>query len=536
MQIKTKKAFSVAEALIFLLIVNLIIGASIPLINHNKFNSNSYASQEIQSCNNGNFSACKYAYANNLNHSCTQVLSTWAGAPTGGNYTIFSGAAPNGPPITNATNIACNFTGTIPAASASISGCDAGNLVDCTYANINGYNQGCNQIASYWSGAGAGNHNLTSTGGSTPISTNCSNLNNPQIAAIIGCDLNTDISGNSTGKNANLNDCAYGYNNNANKSCTGIYNTFITAGATPISGYYNLTTSSLASNIATYTPTYCNLTDIKRAVISGCNAGNTIDCAYGYNATPKINDSCADIITAWPAASPGNYNITSDSQGDYTSQLCVNGPPDPIFECGTNAAVTLNTSPPLRVTACNIAADMYGTLGYAQANTYNQSSGCWLGASPPAGCSGPVGCSSAVKLCTQNTAAQVCDFLNSAQAGGTGTASYGNKAWRLPTYAELTTWGPFLTTSVVNSLNLIDGNSVGATSSNIILQYTGCKGSNGPSCIPNALWTSDYAAISGGQYTGGYYVLYGGLWYAHPTQAIGFPYNFAFSTRCVRNI
>ena len=221
MQIKTKKAFSVAEALIFLLIVNLIIGASIPLINHNKFNSNSYASQEIQSCNNGNFSACKYAYANNLNHSCTQVLSTWAGAPTGGNYTIFSGAAPNGPPITNATNIACNFTGTIPAASASISGCDAGNLVDCTYANINGYNQGCNQIASYWSGAGAGNHNLTSTGGSTPISTNCSNLNNPQIAAIIGCDLNTDISGNSTGKNANLNDCAYGYNNNANKKLTG---------------------------------------------------------------------------------------------------------------------------------------------------------------------------------------------------------------------------------------------------------------------------------------------------------------------------
>lgn len=283
-----KKAFSIAESLISLLILSVCIALSTPLFTMQKKHVDPLTPEKaIMLCNSNDPSGCISGYTNNWNQSCSQVLAVWLNAPTG-TYNL----TPNGSSSPIATS--CNMTN---IASAAISGCNAGNTYDCVYAYTNNDNRGCAQIAASWLTAQSGTYNLTPSGSSSPVATSC-NFSSISIAAISGCN-----SGNST-------DCAYAYTNNINRGCYQV----LSAWPSSITGSYKLTDSGSVIS------TSCNMSSLASAAITGCNTGNKTDCAYGY--LNGINQSCAEIYSSWPAATSGTYNLSVNSSGNYSQTTC----------------------------------------------------------------------------------------------------------------------------------------------------------------------------------------------------------------------
>ena len=315
--------------------------------------------------------------------------------------------------------------------------------------------------------------------------------------------------------------CAVGYNSNWNQSCSQV----ITAWPSATTQSYNLSTSSAGA----YTATSCTMTSVASAAISGCDAGNTVDCAYAYN--NNLNQTCGQIASSWPAAvaSTGTaHYLSTSSAGARTGSTttCYPTPPDP--DCGA-ANITTGTQT-LRVSLCNNSAPGTETTANNGNNNSNCTTAgcvtvnnCWL-AAPTAGtnCSG-TGCNASRILCNQGGAQDACNALNPSSVPGTAT----NSLWRLPTSAELGKWettyegNSAILPNVRASLDLCDDNSSYKPYCTI---YSGCTGDANNNCGPRYYWVADSTY---------YYSLYGGLWYG-PSSGGGT--NFAFSVRCVRNL
>ena len=300
--------------------------------------------------------------------------------------------------------------------------------------------------------------------------------------------------------------CAVGYNQGWNQSCSQVLTAFPSA----TTQSYNLSTSSAGA----YTAISCTMTSVASAAISGCDAGNTVDCAYGYN--NNLNQTCGQIASSWPAgvASTGtaHYLSTSSAGARGSNVTCYPTPPDP--DCGA-ANITTGTQT-LRVSLCNNSAP--GTETTANGTSLGGANQCWL-AAPTSGtnCAG-TGCNASRILCNQGGAQDACNALNPSSVAGTTQ----NSLWRLPTSAELQNWrttpasnsAPI--TNVRASLDLCD---LSSSYSPYCDNYSGCSGL----CYPNDLWAAD---------TGVYYYLYGGFW----DGPFSLTSTYAFSVRCVRNI
>ena len=313
--------------------------------------------------------------------------------------------------------------------------------------------------------------------------------------------------------------CAVGYNNQWNQSCTQV----LTAWPIAPTQSYNLSTSSAGA----YTATSCTMTTLASAAISGCDAGNTTDCAYGYN--NNLNQTCGQIASSWPAgvASTGtaHYLSTSSAGARGSNVTCYPTPPDP--DCG--AANIQTGTETLRVSLCNNSVPGTGTTANNGNNNSNCTTNgcagadnCWL-AAPTAGtnCSG-TGCNASRILCNFGGAIDACSALNPSSVTGTTI----NGLWRLPTSAEFLTWsstgasGGAIVPSIRASLDLCDDFSNYSSYCN---SYAGCLGNASGYCNPYDLWAAS---------SGNYYNLNGGVWSVGTTGNL----TSAFSVRCVRNL
>ena len=129
----------------------------------------------IQGCNAGIQDACDYAYNNNYNKSCYQIISNWELAPTKTYNLTYDDAG-----TIRTESVSCDTT-SLP--SAAITGCNAitANLLtnapydDCTYAYNNNYNRSCSRIPANWSSAPTATYNLTQNGAppAALVSTQC---------------------------------------------------------------------------------------------------------------------------------------------------------------------------------------------------------------------------------------------------------------------------------------------------------------------------------------------------------------------------
>jgi len=246
----------------------------------------------IISCNSGSADACKLAYNYNYNRSCNQVKTSWLESPTG-NYKL----TPNGSTSPVTTN--CDMTSLI---TASVSGCNALNSGDCSYAYNNNYNRSCNQLKSVWSNASTKNYYLTPNGYSSPVNTYC-DMTNFATASITGCNY------------SNSGDCSYAYNNSYNRGCNQVKSSW---SAAP-SGTYRLTPNGSGSPVSTS----CTLSSYASAAITGCNAGNSNDCSYGYN--NNYNRTCMQINNTYTSGS-GTYSITLfEGPSSYRQVSCSAG-------------------------------------------------------------------------------------------------------------------------------------------------------------------------------------------------------------------
>ena len=55
--------------------------------------------------------------------------------------------------------------------------------------------------------------------------------------------------------------------------------------------------------------------------IQQCDSGTTASCAVGYN--NGWNQSCSQVLTAWPSATSQSYNLSTNSSGAYTGTSCT---------------------------------------------------------------------------------------------------------------------------------------------------------------------------------------------------------------------
>jgi len=113
------------------------------------------------------------------------------------------------------------------------------------------------------------------------------------INAIIKCNNNDFLA------------CKTAYINNYNRSCFQVKAVWPDAPSIN----YNLTPNGSDNPVLTS----CNMTSLANAAISGCNNGNSLDCAYGYKY--NYNKSCKQIKDNCTYASDGVYKITPKGAG-----------------------------------------------------------------------------------------------------------------------------------------------------------------------------------------------------------------------------
>ena len=354
---------------------------------------------------------------------------------------------------------------------------------------------------------------------------------------------------------ANINSKAYTYimGDNSTTSLNGmnliqqILNEVMTNSTMLIGG--NLTNNSTTTG---YTYRFCNEFTKKLNIIgsTNCASSNVATLTPNFITTNGMNwygldkdfNSVTGNLTVYVDINGSNQGVNSNSESNpdqdiyaitinnqgiaecpaagtnemnalgacvvYTPTFAL--PADP--SCGATNIVTGSAT--LRVSLCNNSIN-------AQANTYSQTSGCWIGADSGASAGNNPGgqAYTALPVCTQDVAANVCSALNN------GT-NYGSHNWRLPTAAEIEYWrttygvtSPIIA-SVKTSLGLCDSDS--SYPPYCTNSYYGCIGSYHNMCNPMSVWVSDTTTAGS---------LQSGMWYAPAFSYTG----SAYTIRCVRN-
>ncbi len=128
----------------------------------------------------------------------------------------------------------------------------------------------------------------------------------------------------------NANACTKAYDENWNRSCSQVKGNWDDAPT----GNYELTYNGPASPVTVY----CNMISIATAAITGCNANPYVplDCLFGQ--TQNYNQTCAEIFDNWATAPDGNYNLTASDYDppDPGDTLCERAPVCESSDIGTD--------------------------------------------------------------------------------------------------------------------------------------------------------------------------------------------------------
>lgn len=244
---------------------------------------------------------------------------------------------------------------------------------------------------------------------------------NPNLNTNIACDLLsaefliTACNSNSTAA------CEMAYDNDYNTSCTAVRTNWADAP----SGTYKLAPdgNSTTRNVS------CSMTSAGTAAISGCDASPYVsdDCTAGYD--NNYNRSCSQLFTYW-SETDGNYNLTSggapptDPVNTYcdTSIICIAG--------GIGTRCSNDT-----VYAGQIAAYYYFTTPDNQSGTYPWNNGA-LADSTATGASDDDGAANTTILTTLPASGYFVAPFTAAKS--CADLVYGGRSdWFLPAISEL---------------------------------------------------------------------------------------------------
>ena len=115
--------------------------------------------------------------------------------------------------------------------------------------------------------------------------------------------------------------CIVGYNKNYNQSCTEIK----TAWQDAPTGNYKLTYPGDPAESNTPVEVSCTTVNLASAAITGCSADPYVsgDCTAGFE--NEYNRTCEQIFATWPTAPSDLYNLTTDTAdpSDYLDTNCT---------------------------------------------------------------------------------------------------------------------------------------------------------------------------------------------------------------------